>query len=234
MNIVIPTLMISPVEGLYYTLDTLTKSFLTTGIIIIDNSQYGLFSKWSRLTGVRFHQHPKVRVIENYSNKYVNPSWNQGLAECFGDNTIVMNDDVFVCGEVIEQVSRVMDDNALCSVDTVQAFSQEEYVEQYNAKGYGTLSVSDRFPQKNNNKCGWFFCINNDIWKDIPEELKYFYGDDLIFDRARALGYTPKCITSCSIGHMGSQTVNKKPDIQEILKQEFKTYNRVKQEYIKL
>ena len=80
---------------MYYTLDTLTKSFLTTGIIIIDNSQYGLFSKWSRLTGVRFHEHPKVRVIENHSNKYVNPSWNQGLAECFGDNTIIMNDDVF-------------------------------------------------------------------------------------------------------------------------------------------
>lgn len=224
--------MITPTEALYYSLDTLTKSHLTTGIIIIDNSEHGLFSKWSRVTGIRIHEHPKMRVIENSANKYVNPSWNQGMAECSGDNTIIMNDDVFVYGDVIEQVSRVMEDNVLCSVDTVQAHNQKQYQSGRNAHGYGTLSVSDRFPQKNNNKCGWFFCVRNDIWRDIPEELKYFYGDDLIFDRARALGNTPKCITSCSIGHMGSQTVNKNPQIQNILKKEFTVYNRVKKGYI--
>ncbi len=232
MNIVIPTLMVASTEPLYQAVETAANNVLITGVIILDNSEHGLFSKWSRVTGIRIHEHPKVRVIENSVNKYVNPSWNQGMSHSVGDDTIIMNDDVYINGEVIEQVSRVMKYNVLCSVNTVPAHNTKEYIKRYNAHGFGTLNTSETFPQSNNNKCGWFFCVRNDIWRDIPEDLKYFYGDDLIFDRARALGYTPKCITSCSIGHAGSQTVNQNPNIQTILKKEFNTYNRVKKEYI--
>lgn len=232
LTLCVPTLMAASTEALYYTTKVAIDHPKVAQIIVMDNSEEELFRKWSHVTGIGVHKHPKVQVINNKVNNYVNPSWNQGMAASKGENTIIVNDDVFVCGEVIDQVAKCMKDNVLCSVDTVNAYDEKEYTHGYNYHGFGTFSTNEKFSQSNNNKCGWFFCVRNSIWRDIPKELKYFYGDDLIFDRARALGYVPKCITSCSIGHMGSVTVNQNPDIQTILRKEFEIYKRVKQEYI--
>lgn len=234
MNVIIPTLMLAPMECFYHTLKELVKSKDVTGIVIIDNSEFGVFKKWSKVTAINIHEEEKVLLIENEKNNYVNPSWNQGMTYCYDGCTLFMNDDVFVNGEVIRQVSECMKDNALCSVDSINVGSASEYKTQFGIKGWGKLTTNEKFSQSNNNKCGWFFCVKNDLWEDIPEELKLFYGDDLIFDRVRAKGFTPKNITSCSIGHIGSYTVNKNENVQTILRDEFKIYNRVKKGYVNL
>ena len=39
-------------------------------------------------------------------------------------------------------------------------------------------------------------------WKPLPEDMKLWYGDDLIYRRIRKTGYSTKNITSSKIGHL--------------------------------
>jgi len=227
ISIVIPTMMEVNRDIFYYTIKQATKSDIVDRIIIIDNSTHR-FSREIPLKST------KIIVRSMTKNIFVNPSWNIGVSLSTSDNVLIMNDDILCHKEVYRQVNEVMryENMGLCSVTTKNCNNVKEYlknIDDFNER----ISTKETFDNQNNNKTGWFFCVKKNLWRDIPEKLLIFYGDDLIYDRVRHMKYLTKNISSCIIGHAGSQTVNKNVNIQNILIEEHRVYQKEKDDYLR-
>ena len=236
IDIVIPTMVHCDTGGLKYSITQAMSSEHVSKIIIIDNSGESKFSK-----ELDFHPDTGgrdkliIRTMEN--NIYVNPAWNLGVSLCSSPNVLIMNDDIFCHHKVYDQVNRVMNqlNVGICSVTTKSCRSVDDYL-KYIDDFEDLIKTISTFEHPDKKKSGWFFCVKKKIWKDIPSELKIFYGDDLIFERTKHLGYESKNIVSCTIGHIGSSTVTSKtsglrPTIHKTLMEEHVPYQRAKKKY---
>lgn len=212
IDIIIPTLMIIDTTPLNYSLRQIFASTYVNKVIIIDNSGVGNFQKKMDL------KNDKLEVHELSYNIYVNPAWNLGVLQCDSDNILIMNDDIFCSKHVLKQISEVMSDEdiGICSVDTFNCSTAEEYTA--NVTESPKVEINNTFGNKDGNKTGWFFCVKRKYWKPLPEDMKLWYGDDLIYSRIRRMGYTTKNITSTQIGHLFSATLNSMPDFHDIIR----------------
>jgi hypothetical protein len=220
IDIVIPTLMKIDTSSLNYSLYQILSSLHVNKVVIIDNSGTGQFRKKISLTN------DKLEVHELKSNIYVNPAWNLGVSKCISENILIMNDDIFCHNHVLTQVSEVMNDKnvGICSVDTINCSTTEEYVK--NVAESSNIETNNVFGNKDNNKTGWFFCMRRKDWKPLPEDMKLWYGDDLIYRRIRKLGYSTKNITSTKIGHLVSATLHSMPDFHQIIATDGMLYHK--------
>lgn len=236
LDIVIPTMVHCDVEGLKYSITQAMSSENVSRIIIIDNSGESKFSE-----ELDFHPNidgrEKLIVRTMEKNIFVNPAWNLGVSLCSSPNVLIMNDDIFCHKKVYHQVNLVMDqfNVGICSVTTKGCYNTVDYL-KYIDDFEDSIKTIGTFEHPDKKKSGWFFCVKKTIWKDIPSELKIFYGDDLIFQRTKHLGYESKNITSCTIGHMGSGTVMKsnalRPTIHKVLREEHAPYQRHRKKYV--
>lgn len=211
IDVVIPTLMKIDTSPLRYSLREICSNAQINKVVIIDNSGDGQFSKKIDIDD------KKIEAHELDTNIYVNPAWNLGVSKCESENILIMNDDIFCNSQVISQVSEVMQDKdiGICSVDTITCKNTEDYVSQ--TERHKLLETNNVFGNSDNNKTGWFFCMRRKDWKPLPEDMKLWYGDDLIFRRIRKLGYSTKNIISEKIGHLVSATLHSMPDFHRII-----------------
>lgn len=220
IDVIIPTLMKIDIAPLRYSLGEICSNAQINKVVIIDNSGDGQFSK-----KIDFDD-KKIEVCELNANIYVNPAWNLGVSKCESENILIMNDDIFCSSQVISQVSEVMQDKdvGICSVDTINCKKTEDYVS--HIKYHNLLDTNNVFGNSDNNKTGWFFCMRKKDWKPIPEDMKLWYGDDLIYRRIRKLGYSTKNITSSKIGHLVSATLHSMPDFHQIIATDGMLYHK--------
>lgn len=228
ISIVMPTMMKVNKDNLHYSIKQAIESDIVDRITVIDNST----DRFSREITLKSK---KLIVRSMTKNIFVNPAWNIGVSLSTSDNVLIMNDDILCHKEVYRQVNEVMgyENLGLCSVKTRNCNKIDDYLKNIDDFNEEILTEDTFDPSQNNNKTGWFFCVKKKLWKDIPEKLLFFYGDDLIYDRVRHMKHFTKNISSCIIGHVGSQTVNKNVRIQNILIEEHKVYQKEKTGYIK-
>jgi hypothetical protein len=115
----------------------------------------------------------KLIHIKEEENTYVNPAWNKGVSLSFYNHLTISNDDIlFDVDEYYEYISQL---NPLENFGYTGAHSEnyelsendnprfEEYSNQNNFGGWGCL-----------------FSFHKSNWKPLPNELKIWYGDNLI------------------------------------------------------
>ena len=223
IDVVIPTMMAISTEALEYSIAQAYLSGVVNQIIIIDNSGSRKFKK-------EFGENiVNTRVLSMSENIFVNASWNLGVSKCTQDSILIMNDDIFANQIVYREVDKTMKDEdvGICSVDTINCNKEETYTELL-ADFSEETEYNNTFGLKANNKTGWFFCVKKNLWKNIPEEMKCWYGDDLTFMRVRKKGYKVKNITSCKIGHMNSATTNRFRNFHIITDADTEFYKKLK------
>jgi hypothetical protein len=115
----------------------------------------------------------KLIHIKEEENSYVNPAWNKGVKLSYHNNITISNDDIlFDVDEYYEYISQL---TPLENYGYTGAHSEnyelnesdnprfEEYSNQNNFGGWGCL-----------------FSFHKSNWKELPNELKIWYGDNLI------------------------------------------------------
>ena len=229
IDIVIPTMMRCNLDPMRYSLHQAIQSKYVNRIVIIDNSGESEFSKQLSFDTNKI----VVRTMED--NIYVNPAWNIGVSLCQSDDVLIMNDDIFCHEDVYNQVSKVMKqfNVGICSVDTKTCKSTLDYLKYIDDFDF-PIKTNDKFGNIENNKSGWFFCIKKREWKNLPQDMKLWYGDDLIYSRIRNLGYLTKNITSVKIGHIESASLKTiGPKFNKIISNDKIIYKKQKDDYIK-
>lgn len=226
-TIIIPTLMKAPDEVFQYTIDELSVSDLVDKIVILDNTGTQEFSK-------RIKYGEKIKLIDTEPAQGPNQCFNRGMLECNSKYYALINDDVLLHRSLVNDFYNVLeqDDN----IGLVQALTYNidlpNYVNSIKTFETNMNKPTSYFLRDDGSMTGWCMVGRKEEWVNIPESLKYFFGDNLIYINAEV--NKRKIVKICSkfLSHLTSTTV-KSLDLyrQGLLESELELF---KQEFPKL
>jgi GT2 family glycosyltransferase len=163
-SVIIPTIWKS--EYTTPLLEELSNSDFVDEIILIDNTDYVLYPK----QGWDFD---KVQLVKENKNTYVNPAWNKGVSMAKNNYVTICNDDIiFNPNEYFHYMQQMLN---ILDIGFIGSHS-----ENYTDTIFEECKIEPYSNQNNFGGWGCIFSFNKNIWKDIPNELKIWYGDNFI------------------------------------------------------
>lgn len=163
-SVIIPTLWKS--DRTNKLISDLRECMYVDEIIVIDNAAP---------IGMNLFVEPKMRLISEGENIYVNPAWNLGIEIAKNDLVALVNDDI----NFDTNVFGVIDEKILDTFGIV-GMGEENYKEQMDETKGPYLDIWK--PGINDWGWGCFIMLNKKDWIDIPDNIKIWYGDNFIKD----------------------------------------------------
>jgi len=196
ITVVIPTMLRCPLDVFKYTLEQLNSNDFIRKIVIIDNTEDKSFDKF-------FSPTEKFVILKQPGNQ--GASYNSGMKICETKYYLLINDDVACRSNIINSCFEIMEkdsDIGLLQIETAIYQPLNVYISLESNK-----ETSYIFPV-NPRSCmtGWFQFGRTEDWVDIPKELKYFYGDDLLLEIMRYKKRKVARINSDHISHIQCST----------------------------
>ncbi|HSO69495.1 MAG TPA: glycosyltransferase family 2 protein [Arachnia sp.] len=158
-SVVIPTLQRS--RELWTLVEQCAAHPLVGEVLVINNAPEPL--SW---------ESPKVRVLQQSRNIFVNPAWNLGAREARYPFLAFVNDDVRFGDEVFDECARVLRRGLFAMVGPDHpCFEPTEY----------SKPISHRVAPEFNLVFGTFMCLRREDYVPIPDKLRIWGGDDFLF-----------------------------------------------------
>lgn len=163
-SVVIPTLWKS--NRIHKLLRDLIGCEFVDEIILIDNA--GKFFEY-------YEALDRVKLVQVEENIYVNPAWNLGIKIAKNHLIALINDDI----NFDTNLFGVIDENVLNEFGIV-GMGEGNYKDEIDESKGPYLDVW----QPGVNDWGWgcMILLNKKNWIDIPEDIKIWYGDNIIKD----------------------------------------------------
>jgi hypothetical protein len=161
-SIVIPTLWKS--NRTKKLLSDLEECEYVDEIIVIDNT----------LTDITDNKVGKIRTVSFGENIYVNPAWNWGIHTAKNALVALINDDINFNPNIFEVIN-----NDILNQFGIIGMGEGNY-KSLNIDGDPILEVWK--PGVNDWGWGCFIMLNRKYWIDIPNNIKIWYGDNIIKD----------------------------------------------------
>ena len=161
-SVVIPTLQRS--EDLWAIVNQCAANPRVLEVLVVNNASTPLV--W---------ESPKVRVLQQQRNIYVNPAWNLGAREARGEFLAVVNDDVRFDDVAFDLAARglrwfgVVGPDRFCF-----SLAQQEEPRLRLARRSATLFGF-----------GTFMCMRRGNYRPVPEEMRIWGGDDWLIQSQR-------------------------------------------------
>lgn len=201
-TIVIPTLWKS--NRIHQLLRDLVGSKFVDEIILIDNA--GKFFEY-------YEALDKVKLVQVEENIYVNPAWNLGIKIAKNDLIALINDDI----NFDTNIFGVIDENILNQFGIV-GMGEGNYKEQIDETKGPYLDAWK--PGVNDWGWGCMILLNKKNWIDIPEDIKIWYGDNIIKD----VNPSPKaCLRNFKVETEMSTTSDEK-EWDEVKKKDYENF----------
>lgn len=153
-SVIIPTLQRSP--ELWPLVEQCAAHPLVAEVLVINNAPEPLW--W---------ESPKVRVLEQETNIYVNPAWNLGAREAAGEFLAIVNDDVRFHDDVFHVAAKVLRAGRFSMIGPSQSCLTS------TAEG----SPSFRFGSLGTTPFGTLMMLRRADYVPIPHELLIWGGD---------------------------------------------------------
>lgn len=161
-SIIIPTLWKS--NRTKKLLSDLNECEYVDEIILIDNT----------LTEITDNVVGKIRTASFGENIYVNPAWNWGIHNAKNAFVALINDDINFNPNIFEVIN-----NDILHQFGIIGMGEGNY-KSLNIEGDPILEVWK--PGVNDWGWGCFIMLNRKYWIDIPNNIKIWYGDNIIKD----------------------------------------------------
>lgn len=161
-SVIIPTIWKSE-----YTLELLQRYLdceLVGEVILINNN---------KAETPQIPTHDKLKVVTPSTNIFVNPAWNIGVKMSSNKMITISNDDILF--DVDEYYNILSQCAMVLEIGFIGSHSENYELKQ-------THEPIVEWYDNQNNKGGWgcLFSFNKKNWKDIPDRLKIWYGDNFI------------------------------------------------------
>jgi hypothetical protein len=147
--------------------------------IIIINNDVSKTPIWPDLS------HPKVNLINEPTNTFVNPAWNKGvsLAQC--DKICIANDDIVFDMRLFEKMlDRCVPENGVHGIISGEAHFNHPPTTD------GAIDFIAWKPWDSIHCFGQLMFIHKGNWKPIIDGLNIYFGDDFIFHNHLYKGLT--------------------------------------------
>ena len=200
-SVIIPTLWKSNRIGKL--LFSLIECEFVDEIILIDNA--GKFFEY-------FEALDKVKLVQVEENIYVNPAWNLGVKIAKNNCIAILNDDINFNPNIFEVITE----------DILNQFGiigmGEGNYKSLNIEGDPILEVW----QPGVNDWGWgcFIMLNKKNWIDIPDNIKIWYGDNIIKD----VNPSPKAVLRNFRVDTEMSTTSDEKEWDEIKKEDYNNF----------
>lgn len=159
-SVVIPTLQRS--DDLRTVVDQCAAHPLVAEVLVINNA-----------TDPLAFESPKVRVLDQGRNIFVNPAWNLGAREARGEYLAIINDDILFEDGALTHAQRALRSRRFGVIGPAQdAFNRP-------AHGRRRVKIAPFFSFKGS--FGTFMCLRRADYTPIPEEMRIWGGDDWLF-----------------------------------------------------
>lgn len=120
---------------------------------------------------------PKMRVLQQSENIYVNPAWNLGAREARGDLLAIVNDDVLFEPEVLDECRKVLRRGLFAVIGPGEACFEAAPRGRIGHQVAPFFSFKGRF--------GTFMAMRREDYVEIPEQLRIWGGDDWLLMQQR-------------------------------------------------
>lgn len=139
-----------------------------------------------------------------YSSKNVplNHLWNMFSRMSKHEFLCLMNNDIEISYNVVRDILYIMDKDPEVGI-VCHATNHPVYLQSKHDPKYRLFDGM---------KCGWLFTIRRKLWKEIPHKLKWFCGDDWIYDCVYEAGYKVAIAQSSPIIHYQGRTIGELGD----------------------
>lgn len=150
-----------------------------------------------------FIKHPikSVNIIRNNYNKELNHIWNEFVENCQNEFVCLLNNDVRICPNFLSSALEVF--SLEKSVGFVNHVTNNSNFNTFNNQ-LNYIIINDPYRQ------GWDPIFRKDCFHKIPEELKFFYGDDYIYHKLYSTGMKGAYVINSPIVHFCKQTTEEK------------------------
>ncbi len=180
-SIIIPTLF-KRVDILNNLLLNLYHDGAVKEVILIDNSNGFDYSKLER--------HPKLRTIISGKNIFVNPSWNLGVSLAKYEFIGLLNDDITIPENVFTSLKTIALEKFGVIGTNHPSIQQVETPTRFTVPNFTIVKTPIR---------NWGFGILMVMYKEnyikIPDGIKIWTGDDIIFHENNRYGRTNAIFT---------------------------------------
>lgn len=121
--------------------------------------------------------HPRLRVLQQETNIFVNPAWNLGAREARGDLLAIINDDVEFDDEALTYAARILRRGLFGIVGPERSAYHDD----------GSRRISHRLARHDapTRWFGTFMCLRRSDYVQIPEDLRIWGGDDWLIANQR-------------------------------------------------
>lgn len=160
-----------------------------------------------------------IKLIRNTKNEDLNQVWNYFYKTCTSEYLCFLNNDVRVTNNFVYDTITSLYQNKQIGI-AIHVTNNINYTKALNKTKYEILSP--KLFQ------GWDFTIRRSLYRNIPEKLRFFGGDDFLFGIVDNLGYDIGLIYSSPIIHYKEVTQNiDKNKINDIHKEDTKMYKKI-------
>ncbi len=126
---------------------------------------------------------PKVRILQQEENIYVNPAWNLGAREARFPNLMILNDDGLLADEAVTFMAGIaMEHYGVIGLSEQSILDWEENKPMHPQRT--GIAISKRM----NFGFGGCLFLHKSRYIEIPNDLKIYYGDSFLYDKNRQLG----------------------------------------------
>ena len=162
-SIIIPTMWKS--DFLSDSISNYITSDLIDEIIIIDNDP---------TKKINLPKNDKIKYLTKGHNIFVNPSWNWGVKYSKNENLLIINDDLH-----IKDITSILKKLSECQFDFVGL--------DYKNLNAGNGIVIKQKKDDMTNGFGCFLFIKKSKYIIIPEDIKIWFGDRILFNSSTIL-----------------------------------------------
>lgn len=120
---------------------------------------------------------PKLRVLQQETNIFVNPAWNLGAREATGELLAIVNDDVEFADEALTHAARILRRGLFGIVGPDLSTFHDD----------GSRRISHRLARHDapTRRFGTFMCLRRSDYLPVPDELQIWGGDDWLIANQR-------------------------------------------------
>jgi len=154
-------------------------------IIIIDNDV--------KARPKDFFSHPKIKILEQKENIYVNLAWNLGAATAQYDNLCFLSDDVIADGRVYFEADRFLNENLDDIGLLVTLIGHEPHSQPKLSTGEISIARVSDVKVGLHGAYSLFF-VHKKAYPPIPEKLKVIHGDAYLQNKTVENGKITYCM----------------------------------------
>lgn len=217
ISVIIPTLQ-KKLAVLNKLVETLIEDTTVQEIVIINNKVD---------TPIKLPISDKIKVLSPDENCFVNMSWNIGIKNITSDKFVLMNDDMLVCKDFCKLV---LETGILDKEDTGVVGIDQNFINEISNTDMVEIPTLER-----NQKPKLFlldYILGTKHWGItifgrtscytlLPNDLKIFFGDNILIYMNRLAGRKNYMISNIPINHIASST-SFSPEFKKIREEDIK------------